>query len=188
MTAHVADFSKSLMDGANKAAIREGFTDGRLNAAMHGSRASTKVPLKSKNLSNKWGRKMIERPPYVTQEEFEDAKREAKAQKPRKTRRKTSRTGEVHESDAVSDDSLALAFVDRHGHELRYVSVWGKWLQWTGTHWQIEKTLAVFDKARKICREAGMKKAKTVAAIEMLSRSDRRVAAIVEQWDVDPWV
>jgi putative DNA primase/helicase len=187
MTAHVADFSKSLMADANKAAIREGFTDGRLNAAMHGSRASTMAPLKSKNLLNKWGQKMIERPPYLTEEEFEDAKREAKAQKPRKTRRKTSRTGEVHESDAVSDDGLALAFVDRHGHELRYVAAWGKWLKWTGTHWQIEKTLDVFDKARKTCREAGVKKAKTVSAVEMLSRSDRHVAATVEQWDVDPW-
>jgi hypothetical protein len=49
---------------------------------------------------------MIDRPPYVTEEEFDDATREAKAQKPRKIRRKTSRTGEVHESDAVSSESL----------------------------------------------------------------------------------
>jgi putative DNA primase/helicase len=142
---------------------------------------------------------MIERPPYVTEEEFEDAKREAKDQKPkeRKTRRKRG-NGEINEADAISEDSLALAFVDRHGNELRYVSIWGKWLKWTGTHWDIEKTLAVFDKARKICRETAARceknsaansitKAKVVAAVEMLSRSDRRVAAIVEQWDADPW-
>ncbi len=31
-------------------------------------------------------------------------------------------------------------------------------------------------------------KAKTVAAVEMLARSDRRFAATVEQWDTNPWL
>jgi len=31
-------------------------------------------------------------------------------------------------------------------------------------------------------------RAKTVAAVEMLARSDRRLAATVEQWDADPWL
>jgi putative DNA primase/helicase len=67
------------------------------------------------------------------------------------------------------------------------------------THWQFENTLAVFDIARKICREAARQcnrqsetkallKAKTVAAVEMLARSDRRIAATIEQWDADPWL
>jgi hypothetical protein len=30
-------------------------------------------------------------------------------------------------------------------------------------------------------------RAKTVTAVEMLARSDRRVAATVDQWDADPW-
>ena len=30
--------------------------------------------------------------------------------------------------------------------------------------------------------------AKTVAAVEMLARSDRRIAATVDQWDRDPWL
>jgi single-stranded DNA-binding protein len=87
-----------------------------------------------------------------------------------------------------SEDALALRFADLHADKLRYVAQWGKWLAWTGTHWESENTLAVFDMARKICRDAagrcnkpaeakGLSKAKTVAAVEMLARSDRRIAA-----------
>lgn len=142
---------------------------------------------------------MNERPPYLTADEWEGARGEAKAErKPRARRRDNAAANEASIPRELSEDSLALAFVDRHGHELRYVALWGKWLKWTGTHWDIEKTLAVFDKARKICRETAARceknsaansitKAKVVAAVEMLSRSDRRVAAIVEQWDADPW-
>jgi putative DNA primase/helicase len=98
-----------------------------------------------------------------------------------------------------TEDSLALDFASAHANELRYVAAWGKWLAWTGTHWEIENTLDVFDKARKICRAAAARcnkpsisgalaKAKTVAAVEMLSRSDRRIAATTGQWDVDQWI
>jgi putative DNA primase/helicase len=101
-------------------------------------------------------------------------------------------------SPEFSEDRLALRFADRHGKDLRYVAAWGKWLAWTGTHWEIENTLAVFDMARKICREVAAEcnkasisntiaKAKTIAAVEMLARSDRRIAATVDQWDADPW-
>jgi putative DNA primase/helicase len=102
-------------------------------------------------------------------------------------------------SPEFSEDRLALRFAERHGSDLRYVAAWGKWLAWTGTHWELETTLAVFDMARKICREAAaecnkasvanaLAKAKTVAAIEMLARSDRRIAATIDQWDADPYV
>jgi len=102
-------------------------------------------------------------------------------------------------SPEFSEDRLALRFAERHGSDLRYVAAWGKWLAWTGTHWELENTLAVFDTSRKICREAAAEcnkasvanaiaKAKTVAAIEMLARSDRRIAATIDQWDADSYV
>jgi putative DNA primase/helicase len=98
-----------------------------------------------------------------------------------------------------AEDALALRFADQHADKLRYVAAWGKWLIWTGTHWEFENTLAVFDMARKICREAArqcnkpseakvLSKGKTVAAVEMLARSDRRIAATINQWDSDPWL
>ncbi len=34
---------------------------------------------------------------------------------------------------------------------------------------------------------AAIASAKTVAAVERLARADRRIAATVEQWDIDPW-
>jgi putative DNA primase/helicase len=104
------------------------------------------------------------------------------------------------QSPAFSDDALALTFTERHAGELRYVAKWAQWLRWGGASWRPDDTLAVFDRARVICREAalscntktkklekGLASAKTVAAVERLARADRRLAAAVEQWDAKPW-
>jgi putative DNA primase/helicase len=104
------------------------------------------------------------------------------------------------EAVAFSDDALALAFAERHASELRHVANWSRWLTWSGTRWQGDDTLAVFDRARAICRGAAadcsskakkLKKelasAKTVAAVERLARADRRLAATAEQWDASVW-
>jgi putative DNA primase/helicase len=99
---------------------------------------------------------------------------------------------------AFSDDALALRFAERHADDLRFVAAWGKWLSWTGTHWQFDDTLRAFDLARAVCREAAascnkskvagmLASAKTVAAVERLAKADRRIAATVDQWDCDPW-
>jgi hypothetical protein len=82
-----------------------------------------------------------------------------------------------------SEDALALAFAARHGDELRYVSFWGKWLKWTAERWPVEKTLAAFDLARRICHghSLGGLRARTIAAIELMARSDRRLAATTDQ-------
>src|ERR1700716_169044 len=98
---------------------------------------------------------------------------------------------------AFSDEALALRFADRHANDLRYVAAWGRWLRYDGSRWAFEDTLAAFDFARKICREAAAEcnkpkaaavvaSAKTVAAVERLAKADRRLAATVEQWDADP--
>ena len=54
--------------------------------------------------------------------------------------------------------------------------------------------------ARRICRDASaecngkkgekaaLASAKTVSAIERLAKSDRRIAATIDQWDADPWL
>jgi putative DNA primase/helicase len=95
-----------------------------------------------------------------------------------------------------SEDRLALAFTFKHHEDLRYVAPWGKWYRWTGTHWERETTLAAFDMARKICREASgfcgdyktaniITKASSVAAVETFARSDRAHVAIIDQWDAD---
>jgi putative DNA primase/helicase len=100
---------------------------------------------------------------------------------------------------AFSDEALALSFAERHAGDLRYVDPWGKWFDWSGTHWRIDDTQQAVCKARAICREAAVRctnprvaraiaSAKTVGAVERLAKSDRRLVATVDAWDTDPWL
>jgi putative DNA primase/helicase len=96
-----------------------------------------------------------------------------------------------------TDEALALRFATRHAEKLRYVAVSSRWFIYTGKQWRADETLHAFDMARLICREASaecnkvkvagnLASAKTVASVERLAKSDRRMAATMEQWDVDP--
>ena len=101
---------------------------------------------------------------------------------------------------AFSDDALALRFADRHESAVRFVAAWGQWFRYDGKVWRPDATLHAFDLARRICREASaecngkkgekaaLASAKTVSAIERLAKSDRRIAATIDQWDADPWL
>jgi putative DNA primase/helicase len=100
---------------------------------------------------------------------------------------------------AFSDEALALNYAEQHCPQLRYVAGWGKWQIWNGVRWHADETLHAFDMVRKACRAAAqvcnkdkiskaIASAKTVAAVERLARSDRRLAATSEQWDTDPWL
>ncbi len=96
-----------------------------------------------------------------------------------------------------SDEALAQRFARLHGDGLRYVAAWSQWYAWTDARWELDTTLAAFDRARAVCRAASSKpdrpnirtalaSAKTVAAVERLAKTDRRIAAHVEQWDANP--
>jgi putative DNA primase/helicase len=113
---------------------------------------------------------------------------------------KKTRTVSVKDSrpPAFSDDALALHFAEIHADDLRHVAAWNKWLSWDGTHWTFDATLAAWNEARKICRVAAaacnktklasaLASSKTVAAVINLARSDRRLAATIEQWNTDLW-
>jgi hypothetical protein len=101
-------------------------------------------------------------------------------------------------SPEFSDDYLALLFSSRHSRDLRYVALWGKWLQWIKTNWQQENTLNAFDLARSLCREIAnsaddklkndLAGSQTIAAVERLARSDRRHATTHDHWDADDWL
>jgi putative DNA primase/helicase len=110
-------------------------------------------------------------------------------------------------SDAVtplrfSEDALALRFTQRYVEDLRFVAKWGRWLQYDGTHWKEDSVLSVFDKCRIICREASdeclgegryslakrLMAATSVAAVQRMASWDQRTAAIVTQWDSNPWL
>lgn len=98
----------------------------------------------------------------------------------------------------LSDDALALEFADLYFEKLRYVAGWGSWLLWDGERWEEDETLAVYDAVREVCRHtsvsfnnekiaARIASAATIAAVERVARSDRRLAATVDQWDAEAW-
>ncbi|PPQ16621.1 hypothetical protein CV770_25220 [Bradyrhizobium sp. AC87j1] len=98
-----------------------------------------------------------------------------------------------------SEEALALEFVNRHRHEVRYVAKWNRWLIWDAGRWRFDDKRRVYSLARDICREIaqGINKenlaktiasAKTRAAVVSLVSDDPRIAATVEQWDADLWL
>ena len=91
-------------------------------------------------------------------------------------------------SKADGEDAIALRFAEQHSETFRYIAASNEWMRWQQLRWRSEETLAAFDTSRKLCREAGDAKAKTVAAVVTLARSDRRIAATSDQWDADPMI
>jgi putative DNA primase/helicase len=98
----------------------------------------------------------------------------------------------------LSEDDIADCFAQQYREELRYVAKWSQWLSYDGARWREEQTLKVFDLVRKLCRELTwesnskdteikrVRSSKTIAAIVQLARTDRRLAATIDQWDADP--
>jgi D5-like protein len=50
--------------------------------------------------------------------------------------------------DLTATNANAVAFVRDHGQDLRFCHAWGKWLVWTGSHWQIDTSGAVMRAAK----------------------------------------
>ena len=92
--------------------------------------------------------------------------------------------------EGIGEDRLALAFAGERANDLRYVQPWARWLAWSGTRWDFDDTLFTYDRIRGLCRDLSMGKApaRLVTAVEKLARSDRRLAATVDQWDHDAWL
>lgn len=106
---------------------------------------------------------------------------------------------ESHRPPIFTDEALALRFAQRHESDLRYVAGQSRWFVYSGQQWRADDTLHAFDKARRLCREASVEcnkakvqnilaSAKTVANIERLAKADRRLAATMDQWDLDPMI
>jgi putative DNA primase/helicase len=98
---------------------------------------------------------------------------------------------------AFSDESLALRFAGKQAERLRYVAKCSRWMIWDGKRWAEDGTLHAFDLVRAECRHiarsckmpkiaTAIASAKTVAAVDRLARSDRRLAATIDQWDANP--
>src|SRR5262249_23717363 len=112
---------------------------------------------------------------------------DAEVQKARNLTR-FSEDGDPNRPPEFTDEALALRFTSSHKGQLRYVAAWGRWLIWDGRAWRFDETMLAFDWARAVCRKASAEcneprvasaiaSAKTVAAVERLTKSDRHHAA-----------
>ena len=100
------------------------------------------------------------------------------------------------EAPPLSEDDLARVFVQDHGRLWRHVPVWGRWLAWRGTRWQIDEVGGVRELVRRECRSRAvgidntklarsLASARTIAAVERIAGCDPRVSLRVG--DLDQW-
>src|SRR5262245_61366473 len=52
----------------------------------------------------------------------------------------------------LTDSGNAERFVEEHGHDLRYVHAWSKWLRWDGTRWAFDEHGVVLRMAKKTAK------------------------------------
>lgn len=116
--------------------------------------------------------------------------------------RKAKPAGNPRDLDGfdLTEDGVALAFLNRFKDLLRYCYHTGAWYQWNGSIWRREETKLAFSWARLVCREiaregdaedklkATLARAATAAAVERFAQSDRAFAVTSEIWDRDLWL
>jgi putative DNA primase/helicase len=109
----------------------------------------------------------------------------------------------------LTDLGNAQRLVARHGHELRYVPHWGKWLVWDEKRWAVDETgeleqraketvLALLGEAAKITDHDKREKlfkyalrsqsAPRIKAMIELAKTEPSVPVLPEHLDADPWV
>jgi P4 family phage/plasmid primase-like protien len=98
----------------------------------------------------------------------------------------------------ASEDAMANVLIHtRLNGDWRYGSD-GRWYHFDGRRWAADERLAVFDQARHVCRATSARiatagtarlvsSAKSIAAVERISRSDPSIATPMEMFDRDPW-
>lgn len=97
---------------------------------------------------------------------------------------------------AITEDSLAYAFADRHKDDLRYDHKAGRWLLWNGNYWRVDELGQAIEDASELCRgyaaaggpEKELGKRKTIMAVEALARSKPTLATTTDALNADPWL
>jgi putative DNA primase/helicase len=95
----------------------------------------------------------------------------------------------------ITEDSVAMEFIERHGASLRYCHTTGAWFIHKITHWHEDRTGEVFQMIRETAREiselqavTSPKKSSFASGVERFAKGDRQVAVTHEYWDSDPWL
>jgi putative DNA primase/helicase len=94
-------------------------------------------------------------------------------------------------SVALTEDDIAEDFAKEYADQLRYDHGAGRWYEWS-THWSWDKTRRAFDYARRRCRQLRkgdrrMASKKAAEGVEVMARSDQRLAVTSEIWDSNPF-
>jgi putative DNA primase/helicase len=100
------------------------------------------------------------------------------------------RLREEVDQQSLIEDELARGFIDRHGHELRFVKDWG-WMAYDGVKWSKDGTHHHEWLAREFLKATapgGMRTNKVTRAVINLARSDIRIVAEPEEFDKDDWL
>lgn len=99
------------------------------------------------------------------------------------------------ESGSMTEDNVALEFVERHADILRYDCEVKKWHEWIGSHWKRLKGQRVLDAVRKLVRELAaegsprfVSRVAFCRAVEKFAQSDQDFGIEVTHdiWDQDP--
>lgn len=109
----------------------------------------------------------------------------------------------------LSELGNAERLVARHGNDIRYCHEWGKWLIWTGTHWQIDLTGEVERRAKETVRSmyaeatkiddeeqrsavakfaARSETSRAITAMVNLAKTEQGIPVLSDQLDSDTWL
>jgi len=101
-------------------------------------------------------------------------------------------------NDIVTEDSAALRFADLYAGKLRYCHDSGRWFEWSGTHWSLDRTAKAFNWARELVRHLAENEPAKVRAItskvafcsgvEKYAQRDPALAVTAADWDADPFL
>src|SRR6478736_10306424 len=100
------------------------------------------------------------------------------------------------DNGSVTQDGVARVFARRYSDKLRFCHDTGKWYEWTGTHWQVDKIAKAFQFVRELGREytdqsrggelKEVRKVNFAGGVERFARSDPAFAVTADHWDSDP--
>jgi len=109
----------------------------------------------------------------------------------------------------LSELGNAERLVARHGNDVRFCHEWGKWLIWSGTHWQIDLTGEVERRAKETVRSMYAEAAKiedeeqraavakfaarsetsrAITAMVNLAKTEQEIPVLSDQLDSDTWL
>lgn len=97
----------------------------------------------------------------------------------------------------ITEDSLAISFVEQYGEDWRHVAASKRWTKWAGDRWVPDDTRAIVDRVRGLCRAATVNGApphdarrvrtlKTISAVERLAATDPAIAVTPSAFDAHP--